>query len=325
MFKPISLITVVLSLAGVYFLCGCERISDPPIPTLVIYPPIGDSTTLFELNALESTDDRSLLPTLEYRWDFDGDGIWDTDFGSQGVQLKNFSEPRSYLISVEVKDEDEQVSAISEELEVFGRNKDVGSIIDIRDGKSYKTVKIGDDWWMAENLAVGAPIDPIAEDLADNQKIEHYYLWSYSYQRFCYAYSWAEANNHDLSRSQGICPDGWHLPNELEWQSLYSRFPWFFTFKYYGSNGLSGIDLGAGHQFAISRTDSLVFHADSVASFWSRDQRISEEGRTYAGMFAFNVRLGTSFMDEIYLDFEDDTQIVSSVRCIKDKVRPEAQ
>jgi hypothetical protein len=47
---------------------------------------------LFELNASESSDDASLKPTLEYRWDFDGDGVWDiqlvgTDAGTSFNQL----------------------------------------------------------------------------------------------------------------------------------------------------------------------------------------------------------------------------------------------
>ena len=49
----------------------------------------------------------------------------------------------------------------------------VDSIIDIRDSQIYKIVKIGQQWWMQENLNTGTRIDG-AQDAADNGIIEKY-------------------------------------------------------------------------------------------------------------------------------------------------------
>lgn len=91
---------------------------------------------------------------------------------------------------------------------------------DPRDGKTYKTVKIGTQTWMAENLSYvennGSQrqiIDSI--EWANNNKFDGwcYYNNSISFGKIYGAlYQWGAAKK--------ACPYGWHLPSDDEWKTL---------------------------------------------------------------------------------------------------------
>lgn len=52
-------------------------------------------------------------------------------------------------------------------------SQEIDSIVDIRDSQIYKVVKIGQQWWMQENLNIGIRIDG-TQDATDNGIIEKY-------------------------------------------------------------------------------------------------------------------------------------------------------
>jgi uncharacterized protein (TIGR02145 family) len=73
-------------------------------------------------------------------------------------------------------------------------------LTDSRDKQKYRTVKIGNQTWMAENLNYNAKGSKCYENSEANCK---------KYGRL---YNWATAMN--------ACPSGWHLPSEAEWDAL---------------------------------------------------------------------------------------------------------
>jgi uncharacterized protein (TIGR02145 family) len=100
------------------------------------------------------------------------------------------------------------------------------------DGNTYRTVHIGEQTWMAENLKVTHYADGTAITLVESNwhsDVEAYCWYANSTtNRDTYGglYNWAAAmkgaasSDTNPSGVQGVCPDGWHLPSDEEWKQL---------------------------------------------------------------------------------------------------------
>lgn len=110
---------------------------------------------------------------------------------------------------------------------------DYGSVTDV-EGNQYKTVTIGNQEWMAENLKVtryadGTSIPYVADDAgwADLGRDDKAYTINQVDPEGVFGayYTWTAATrgeNSDANPSnvQGVCPAGWHLPSNAQWREL---------------------------------------------------------------------------------------------------------
>ncbi len=100
---------------------------------------------------------------------------------------------------------------------------ETGTMTDI-DGNTYRTIKIGDQWWMAENLEVihyrnGEAIPNVTDAV----------IWS-SLTTGAYCEYNNDINNVDtcgrlynwfaVNDGRNIAPEGWHVPTDAEWQTV---------------------------------------------------------------------------------------------------------
>lgn len=94
-------------------------------------------------------------------------------------------------------------------------------LLDDRDGQTYHTTLIGTQCWMANNLNYGVKVDPFTYEQSQNGIIEKYCYNGLSSN--CTGklatiwgglYNWYEL--FDIESGQGICPDGWHVPDSTE-------------------------------------------------------------------------------------------------------------
>ena len=201
-----------------------------------------------------------------------------------------------------------------------------GTLVDARDGHEYKTIGIGSQMWMAENLNYGD------EEKYPSMKEQN---WCQNDARYldtsCAAYGryytwcatidceyWARQGQKcgygeqpcELPKTvQGICPEGWHVPNGEEWETLYS-----FVNNDYRAMQKKGYDMwqGATDEYGFSAIPAGIegnnyFGFGGYAFFWSS----SVQGINEARNWYLQPDAATLGSDKKHYGF--------SVRCIKDE------
>ncbi|MFA5218661.1 MAG: FISUMP domain-containing protein [Bacteroidales bacterium] len=165
-------------------------------------------------------------------------------------------------------------------LPVPGQEADRGTFTDVRDGHEYSWVRIGSQVWMAENLAwlpqVYGPGNYSYEDRL-------YFVYGYNgsdtaaaknhhnYLNYGVLYNWHAATDgaksSDKSRSgiRGACPEGWHLPSRVEWETMEEQL----KLPDFPSGYLSdptGFNAQAGGFYGI---DDAFWELDQESGFWT--------------------------------------------------------
>lgn len=100
-------------------------------------------------------------------------------------------------------------------------SNETGTVTD-SEGNTYQTIKIGTQWWMAENLNIGTMIS--STEASDDDAV---------YEKYCYdddeancelyggLYTWDEMMDYSQTAgSRGICPEGWHIPSDEDVKQL---------------------------------------------------------------------------------------------------------
>ena len=143
-------------------------------------------------------------------------------------------------------------------------------LTDSRDGKVYKTVTIGEQVWMAENLAY---LPSVFGPATISSSTAYYYVYDYNgtdvaaakatdnYQTYGVLYNWpaamagAASSDANPSGVQGVCPDGWHLPSDAEWTQLE---------EYLIANGYNYDGTTTGNQIAKSMANYSGWNTSST-------------------------------------------------------------
>jgi uncharacterized protein (TIGR02145 family) len=140
-------------------------------------------------------------------------------------------------------------------------------LTDVRDGKIYQTIQIGGQCWFAEDLNYGTEI-PSSQHQRDNCISEKYHNPASGIQHPASVYQWDELMQYDEAVStQGLCPPGWHVPTEADWNTLFANYisngfagsP----LKYSGFSGFNALLYGARH------LNEKWAYAGFATFFWS--------------------------------------------------------
>ena len=113
-----------------------------------------------------------------------------------------------------------------------------GNLTDSRDGKTYKTVTIGSQTWMAENLNYADSANTPSlkgkswcynDSVANCEAAGRLYTWAAAIDSVKLANDASNPLDCGFGKTcglsgkvQGICPSGWHLPSPAEWKTLFA-------------------------------------------------------------------------------------------------------
>ena len=194
-------------------------------------------------------------------------------------------------------------------------SQEQGTFTDPRDGKVYKTVVIGSQTWMAQNLAFKA-------------------------ESGCWAYNNDEANVstygylYNYETAKKVCPTGWHLSGETDWGTLDGFL------RYHTTESVAGgmmketgiLQDGTGHWYSpntgaanssgfsalpggFRHFNGFFFSLTKNANFWLSTSYVGN-GSIYG--FSMAKFLLMSFDNQETGQYEFNTEAGFSVRCVKD-------
>lgn len=175
-----------------------------------------------------------------------------------------------------------------------------GSLIDSRDGQTYKTVTIGTQTWMAQNLNYETENSYCYLDIASNcTEYGRLYTWAAAMDS---AGTWSTNGkgcgyNKTCSPAypvRGVCPEGWHLPTQAEWNALViavggsstagkvlrSQTGWSTTSQDVDGNGMDAYAfsaLPAGHMDAYRGYGLVCYYV----FFWSSTEYDCDDDDAY--------------------------------------------
>lgn len=199
---------------------------------------------------------------------------------------------------------------------------ETGTLTDARDGHNYQWVKIGDQIWMAENLAY---LPSVNKSIKESKTLPYYYVYGYegesvdaalttdNYAVYGVLYNWPAA--------QTACPTFWHLPTNEEWTTLITYLGEGLAagkkMKETGTTHWEGSNSGATNESGFTaipggvRSLSYGFLSlHELAQFWTATENAESED-----LVAWYWVLPTNDYAQIQSAY---TSMGNSIRCVKD-------
>lgn len=191
---------------------------------------------------------------------------------------------------------------------------------DLRNGKKYPTVQIGNQCWFAKNLNIGNIVNfPDSASGCNNGIIEKYCLFELENQcdEWGAIYNWVEIMQFSSSPyNQGICPQGFYVPAVEDWEEL---------LEYAGGDSIAGGKLkttGFTHWKApnTGATNELGFNALGSGGITGTQKlyALFASSSESSSIFAYGLELNYTSNYGWITDYPKDSWYPAFVvRCIK--------
>lgn len=201
-------------------------------------------------------------------------------------------------------------------------NWEIGSVTDI-DNNTYKTIKIGPQVWMQENLKVthfrnGSPIPNITDKTIWEFQTAGAMCWHNNDEAAYKNKSGGLYNWYAVVDERILCPAGWHTPLSSEWLSLFNYLGGYkiayskirdysWTKDATNESGFSAILCGYRYSHGSSSGSTMEF-SEGKAWWWSSNEPTNWPGDAYA----------THLFFDLEFNFYAPKNSGLSVRCLKD-------
>ena len=293
-------------------LINSSQINTPPVAFFTLSTERINPGGMFGYDASACSDNEDPVEVLVVRWDWENDGIWDTEYSTQKKDATYFPSIGDYTIKMQVKDTGGLTDTTTREIRITWSSGEYGTVTDI-DGNVYKTVKIGNNWWMAENLRVKHFRNGDSIPYAPNDNSPGYYTYESDSLTDIYGYLYTYDAANDIRH---IAPEGWHVP---DWEDLeimrtigggHMKESGFIHWKepnLGATNDIEFLALPGGYYNPISGFSEI----GRSANFWPRDSRLYS-GSSLANFYSLTYDSDELFWTTIKTDYG------LSVRCVKD-------
>lgn len=211
---------------------------------------------------------------------------------------------------------------------------ETSSVVD-HEGNVYQTVKIGNQWWMAEDLKVtsfrsGLSIDEVVENEAWANTDEPAYT-TFQNQDVALVPG-ILYNYHVVNSNEEIAPEGWHIPSDAEWKELEQ----FLGMSASQQDEVNWRGTDQGDKLKVAATEGWLFYEEVWANNESGFSAFGGSSRFFQGPFGVPGLKGSGFWwtstDEQgygwyrYLDYKKSgifrhfghPNYGFSIRCVKD-------
>ena len=349
---PIALRLLVTAFL-IWMLSGCKKEDPAGLPALVTLPVTDISSSLAKSGG-DITDDggseiegRGLVwgtlqnPSIDDHEGMTNDGRGSGEFIST---MSGLASETTYYVRAYATNSAGTAYGNQEHFTTTPFDPDEGTVTDA-EGNTYRTVVIGDQVWMAENLRTGfyRNGNPIEFPNDDNNAWLSNTAGSYAWydndisnkNRYGALYNWHAVNNPN-----GLCPPGWRVPADEDWDKLVnylvdhyeevtteniagklkscrqvnsplggdcdteSHPRWDHHTSHYGSDDFGFSALPSGFRFSDGRYSNI----GTYAGWWTSTRRVSNYAWSRE-MYHFSSQLGR------YSDYAPNG---FSVRCMQD-------
>jgi uncharacterized protein (TIGR02145 family) len=307
------------------FIISCEKNStNPKISSLYHIQVIPNELNIeidstYQFSALGMNDNMEIIEEITFSW------------ASSNLTVGTIDE-NGFLITKSLGTTYIKATSGTIESEPITVNVYEPTLITDIDGNEYKVVKIGDQWWMAENLKVkhyrnGDPMPNIMDDIDWLNQTDGAYcnyendsanglLYGHLYNRA------AIVDNREIS------PNGWHIPTDDEWKELEIYLGLSESdFNVWGHRGTDeGEKLKSTYGWINNGNGTNVYGFFALPGGWRYFEKFISIGQT-SGWWSSTISSQTtsnSYIRALFSNFsgihrsDSDWQSGLSIRCVKD-------